>query len=131
VNTSILILVVEDDEIIRETVQIALTDGGYDVVLASTGDEAMAKLDGTGTDLRALVTDVDLPPGHLTGWDVARHAREITPELPVLYMTGASGGEWASKGVPRSVLLAKPFAPAQLVTAVSQLLNATTSMRME
>jgi hypothetical protein len=39
-------------------------------------------------------------------------------------MTGDAADEWASKGVPESILLHKPFAPAQLVTAVSQLLNA-------
>jgi len=38
--------------------------------------------------------------------------------------TGAAGSEWASQGVPNSILLTKPFAPAQLITAVSQLLNA-------
>ena len=42
--------------------------------------------------------------------------------MPVVYMTGTHGEEWASKGVPNSVLLLKPFAPAQLVTAVSTLL---------
>jgi hypothetical protein len=42
-------------------------------------------------------------------------------------MTGDSADEWASKGVPSSILLTKPFAPAQLVTAVSQLLNTGTA----
>jgi two-component system cell cycle response regulator CpdR len=55
---------------------------------------------------------------------LARSAREINPALPVIYMTGTHGEEWASKGVPNSVLLLKPFAPAQIVTALSQLLNA-------
>jgi hypothetical protein len=41
-------------------------------------------------------------------------------------MTGAAAGDWASRGVPNSILLEKPFAPAQLVTAVSQLLNTGT-----
>ncbi len=41
----------------------------------------------------------------------------------VLYITGAHADRWPSHGVPNSVLLTKPFAPAQLVTAVSQLLN--------
>ena len=45
--------------------------------------------------------------------------------MPIVYMTGTHSEEWTSKGVPNSVLLAKPFAPAQLVTAISQLLNAT------
>jgi hypothetical protein len=43
---------------------------------------------------------------------------------PVVYMTGASADQWTSQGVPNSILLQKPFAPAQLMTAVSQLLNA-------
>jgi CheY-like chemotaxis protein len=61
----------------------------------------------------------------LTGWDVARHAREIDAGFPVVYMTGANADDWASKGVPNnSILLSKPFAQAQLLTAVSQLLNA-------
>jgi hypothetical protein len=38
-------------------------------------------------------------------------------------MTGAAGEQWASHGVPNSVLLNKPFAPAQLMTAVAHLLN--------
>ena len=38
-------------------------------------------------------------------------------------MTGSEAQEWASKGVPNSILVTKPFAPAQIVTAVAQLLN--------
>jgi DNA-binding response OmpR family regulator len=80
-------------------------------------------LDAAGADYRALITDVHLTPGKLTGWDVAKRARELTPELPVVYMTGAAGHEWTSMGVPNSILLTKPFAPAQVLTAVSGLLN--------
>lgn len=43
--------------------------------------------------------------------------------MPVIYITGGPRDDWAVEGVPNSVLLAKPFAPAQLVTAVMQLLN--------
>jgi DNA-binding response OmpR family regulator len=71
----------------------------------------------------ALVTDVNLS-GRINGWEVAKVARELDPGFPIVYMTGAAGDEWASRGVPNSILLNKPFAPAQLVTAVSQLLNA-------
>jgi hypothetical protein len=42
-------------------------------------------------------------------------------------MTGASADQWAANGVPNSILLEKPFAPAQLVTAVSQLTGTTTT----
>ena len=80
-------------------------------------------LDATEADYRALVTDVNLAPGKLTGWDVAKRGREINADLPVVYTTGSEAHEWASKGVPNSILVIKPFAPAQIVTAVSQLLN--------
>jgi hypothetical protein len=49
--------------------------------------------------------------------------RKINPAFPVIYMTGAAADEWPSMGVPNSILLQKPFAPPQLVTAVSHLLN--------
>ncbi|MDB5605840.1 MAG: transcriptional regulator [Bradyrhizobium sp.] len=45
--------------------------------------------------------------------------------FPVIYVTGAGADQWMSHGVPDSILLRKPFAPAQPVTAVSQRLNAT------
>jgi DNA-binding response OmpR family regulator len=73
------------------------------------------------------VTDVNLSPGKLTGWDVAKRARELQPTLPVVYITGTDANDWASNGVPNSVLVAKPFAPAQIVTAISQLLNQGTT----
>lgn len=75
------------------------------------------------TSYRVLVTDINLP-GKTDGWEIARLAREIVATLPVVYMTCAAGYEWASKGGPEGILVTKPFAPAQLVTAVSQLLNA-------
>lgn len=118
-----MVLVAEDDQLVQGTVEEALTEGGFEIALAATGEEAITLLKGNHTEYRALVTDINLA-GKLDGWDVARAAREIDPAFPVVYMTGAAADEWASKGVPNSILLSKPFAPAQLVTAVSQLLNA-------
>lgn len=119
---SMVVLVVEDEALIRDLIETALEDGGYSVHLTSGGAEAISVLDTDNEPPRALVTDVNLgkPP---TGWDVARRAREVSPTMPVVYMTGDSGHEWASQGVPNSLVLIKPFAPAQLVTAVSSLLN--------
>lgn len=86
----------------------------------------MSLLDAIKPKYRALVTDVKLS-GKIEGWEIAKYAREIDPALPVVYMTGDSADDWAANGVPSSILLTKPFAPAQLVTAVSQLLNTGTS----
>jgi DNA-binding response OmpR family regulator len=71
---------------------------------------------------RALLTDINLD-GEMDGWKVAQHSREIEPEFPVVYMSAAAAADWTYKGVPNSIMLAKPFAPAQLLTAVSNLLN--------
>jgi hypothetical protein len=43
--------------------------------------------------------------------------------MPVVYVSGASHGEWTSLGVPHSVIIAKPFAPIQIVVAISGLTN--------
>jgi DNA-binding response OmpR family regulator len=118
-----VILVVEDDHLIQSVVEESLTDGGFEIVIASSGQNALELLDASEGKYRALVTDINLGPGKVDGWDVARRAREIDPVFPIVYMSGKDADEWASKGVPNSIMLAKPFAPAQLVTAVSQLLN--------
>ena len=118
------ILVVEDDPLIQSLVEDTLTDGGFEIVMTSSGEDAIDLLDIGNVDYRAVVTDINLGRDKLTGWDVARHAREIDAQFPVVYMTGADADDWASKGVPNSILLSKPFAQAQLLTAVSQLLNA-------
>ena len=120
-----VIMVVEDDQLVQTMVEAALADGGFEPAIAASGEEAVTLLKGGLTKYRALVTDINLR-GRMDGWEVARQAREIDPEFPIVYMTGLSAEEYGSKGVPNSILLNKPFAPAQLVTAVSQLLNAGT-----
>jgi DNA-binding response OmpR family regulator len=118
-----LILVVEDEYPLQGIVEEALIDGGFEADILSSGEEALTLFRGRVKNYRALVTDVSLK-GTMSGWDVARQVRESDPQCPVIYMTGLATDEWASRGVPGSILLQKPFAPAQLVTAVSQLLNA-------
>ena len=117
------ILVVEDDHLIQFVIEEALKEGGFEIVIASSGEHAVELLDSAEGKYRALVTDINLGRAKLEGWEVARHAREADPAFPVVYISGDSAEDWASKGVPNSIMLAKPFAPAQLVTAVAQLLN--------
>ena len=119
-----LILLVEDEALVLMTIETALQEAGYEVLTAADGREALGVLEGRVEELGALVTDVRL--GKPDGWAVARRARELKPTLPVVYVTGDSAHEWAAQGVPGSVLVEKPFAPAQIVTAVSTLLIVTT-----
>lgn len=122
-KSSVLVLIAEDEAEIRNILQITFEEGGFDVVLVATGEQAIEALDAQGEALRAVVTDIKLG-GATSGWDVARHARELKADMPVVYMTGSEGKDWPSLGVPNSILITKPFAPSQVLTAVSQLLNA-------
>ncbi len=122
-----LILVVEDEVLILSMIADTLEEVGFEVEQASTAEEGMAQLDARSGKIGALVTDIRIGNGKLTGWDVAKHARELDPELPIIYVTGDSAGEWAANGVPKSVLVTKPFAPPQLTVAISQLLNEKSS----
>jgi len=117
----LVILVVEDDPWMQRIVEAVLIGGGFEPTVACSGEEAVTLLKANKSSYRALVTDIDLERGKMDGWEVARRAREIDPAFPIIYMTAASADKWAANGVPNSTLLTKPFAPAQLVTAVSQL----------
>ena len=120
-----IILVVEDDQLIQSLVEETLGDGGFETAIAASGEEALSLLQDHKGKYRALVTDINLT-GKMDGWEVAQHAREVEPDFPIVYMSGAAAADWTSKGVPNSIMLAKPFAPAQLLTAVSNLLNSGT-----
>jgi DNA-binding response OmpR family regulator len=115
------VLVVDDDASIQSVVQDALSDGGFASRVASSGEEAASLLSTSKYD--ALVVDISFGRDHVEGWAIARRARAFSPAFPVIYITGGNANEWASQGVPNSILLKKPFAPAQLLMALSQLLN--------
>jgi DNA-binding response OmpR family regulator len=117
------VLIVEDESALQDLLQEALKEAGFAVTVIANGDEAIGHLQDNGQAYAALVTDIQLSQSGTTGWDVARAARELNSALPVVYTTGGAADEWAVNGVPNSVLVTKPFAPAQIVTAVSQLLN--------
>ncbi len=121
-NEPLKILVAEDDFQVREMMEDALSEGAFLAEILSSAEDAVILLNGEIASFRALVTDVNLR-STMSGWDLARIARERDPAFPIVYMTGTAAEDWAKFGVPNSILLTKPFAPAQLVTAVSQVLN--------
>jgi DNA-binding response OmpR family regulator len=58
-----------------------LVDAGFKPEVSASGEKAIASLEATPNKYRALVTDINLE-GKLTGWDVARRARELNQEMP-------------------------------------------------
>jgi DNA-binding response OmpR family regulator len=101
-----------------------LRGAGYDALVAANGAQAIVALDAFAADLRAVVTSIKIGDGP-DGWEVARHARRLKPSIPVVYISGTSPDDWTVNGVPNSILVEKPFAPAQVVIAVSTLLLKT------
>jgi DNA-binding response OmpR family regulator len=120
-----LLLVVEDEYYLLADLEQTLTDAGFAVHIASSGTDALALFSEGSVTYSALVTDVDLR-NSVNGWDVAKRVRKSDPAFPVVYVTSATEQEWVSQGVPNSVFMAKPFARARLVTAVTNLLDIRT-----
>jgi CheY-like chemotaxis protein len=117
------ILLVEDEKLIAMGARFSLEEAGYEVAEVASGSAALVDLE-TGVDrFTALITDIRLGKGP-DGWDVARRARELSPNLPIVYVSGDSAADWTSQGVPNSIMLSKPYADAQLIQAVTQLINA-------
>jgi CheY-like chemotaxis protein len=66
-ETSLPVLVVEDEQLIHALLTETLTEGGFAVATAADGEEAIRMLEAPDASYRALVTDVNLSPGKLTG----------------------------------------------------------------
>ena len=123
-TTAPVLLYVEDETLTQGLVETALREAGFAVLTASDGHEALAQLDAHKATVRGLITDINLGDCP-DGWAVARSARQSISGLPVLYVSGACEHEWTANGVPNSLMIAKPFAPAQIVVGISSLLMAS------
>lgn len=121
-NEAIPVLVVDDDTSIQGIVEEILIENSFQPTIASSGEKAIGFLG--ENKYRAIIIDISLGRDCVKGWSIARRARAFNPILPIIYITGGNSDDWAVEGVPNSILLTKPFAPSQLVTAISQLLNA-------
>jgi signal transduction histidine kinase/CheY-like chemotaxis protein len=111
------VLLVDDEEIVRRATAEMLCDIGYTVVEAGSGAEALRLMrEGTACDI--IVSDY-LMPG-MNGVDLIRHARELSPSLPAMLISGYSTiAEGSGSELPR---LAKPFRQADLGRSVALLL---------
>lgn len=112
------ILLVEDEDAVRVTLQRQLTNLGYRVTEAASGDEGLARLRLDGS-IALLVTDIVMP-GSLQGPDLAEKAKTLRPDMPVLFISGYPlEPAIATCGLPPGeVNLSKPIALADLSQAI-------------
>lgn len=114
------VLVVEDEFLISEWVAQALSEQGFAVQTATNAAEALRRL--TSDPVDVLFTDINLPGG-MDGAALARRARELQPNLPVIYASTRPNILTPEVRVPGAIFVPKPYEPAlvgRLLAAVLQ-----------
>jgi len=118
------ILFVEDSASVRQVMTSTLTREGYEVILASDGQEALNKLDGARIHL--IISDVNMP--NMDGLSFVKKAKQLPAYkfTPIIMLTTETQQEKMNEGKAAGVKawIVKPFQPAQLLAAVSQLIQA-------
>jgi CheY-like chemotaxis protein len=110
-----VILVAEDEVLLRILISEVLQDQGYNVVEAANAAEALRVL-AACPDVRVVVTDVEMPPGP-SGIELAQHVRERWPYIQVLI----TSGRVIPAGLPEGVVfIAKPWTAVSLAECVNK-----------
>jgi CheY-like chemotaxis protein len=117
------ILVVEDEDALREVASRILSSNGYRVLTAANGHEAIELARTSGGQIDLLLTDVVMP--HMLGKEVAEHIESLQPGVRVLYMSGYAQPVLASQGTldPGVSLVEKPFSEPTLLAKVRDVLE--------
>lgn len=112
------ILVVDDEPVVLSLVEDTLEDRNCLVKTASGGEEALRKI--TSEEFDILITDIRMP--HMTGTELVQRAREIAPDISVIFMTGYANLTSAKKAVSQSAVeyITKPFEIAEMRQAVDK-----------
>jgi len=115
-----VILLVDDDDILREILALQLDDSGYEVLTAPDYRDALALIE-SARRLDLLLLDIVMP-GRLDGLALARMASLKRPGLPVIHITGYDLGDAAEEA--RGPVLRKPIDQSALLTEISRSLAA-------
>ncbi|MBI4567884.1 MAG: response regulator [Planctomycetes bacterium] len=116
------ILLVEDDDAVRVMVEEVLGEGGYGVLTARDGQEALTLLRNAAGPVRLLLTDVVMPG--MTGVELLQRASSIRPDLRALLVSGYTDQSLRERGEidPSVAFLHKPFSPDALLRKVREVL---------
>ncbi len=117
------VLVVEDEEALREVTRRILTRNGYHVLTAANGPEALKIAEHSGEEIHLLLTDVIMP--HMLGKELATAVCDLYPATRVLYMSGYAQPVLASQGTLDSgvILVEKPFTGSGLLDRIRAVLD--------
>lgn len=116
------ILLVEDEPLICLALQQCLEDAGFATIGVTNGRDALEILTDEAYRFALLLTDIHLGPG-LDGWELARRARELSPDIPVIYHSAHGEAHAITEGVSGSLLLQKPAAEEEILATIAAVLN--------
>jgi len=119
------LLVVDDDADVRSTTALLLRRMGYHVTEAGNAEEALVALE-FNAGIELLLTDVVMP--HTSGPELARKARLLRADLPIVFFSGYAEPEAIVGAIPLARLLRKPFRPADLVALIETALAESREM---
>jgi CheY-like chemotaxis protein len=117
-GASRVILVVEDEWLVREVMVQVLRNAGWRVIEASSAEDAIALMRTGHPYIDVVFTDIQLA-GRLCGWDVAEQCRATRADFPVIYASGNAADR--SGRVPGSLFFEKPYGTAEVVEACNGL----------
>jgi CheY-like chemotaxis protein len=117
------ILIVEDEEALREVARRIFARNGFHVLTAASGPEAIETVRTYQGDIHLLVTDVVMP--HMLGKEVSERILAIKPDIEVLFMSGYARQVFNYQGMldPNVALVEKPFSEAELMSAAARVLD--------
>ena len=113
--TECLVLVVDDEPVLRMLLAESLSDDGYRVEEASSGDKAW-ELVQRGLRLDVLVTDVRMP-GSIDGLELARRVRSTNNDVAIIVMSGYIGEGLVDPKVAQ--FIPKPFVPSKITSIIN------------
>lgn len=116
------VLLVEDEPMIADMISDALIDEGFNVFAVADGEGALRYLE-SGSKVDVLFTDINLA-GVMDGSELAERARELRPELPIVYASGRCSPSAMQPLVARSMFLPKPYSPIEVCTLISRMASA-------
>jgi two-component system cell cycle sensor histidine kinase/response regulator CckA len=124
-GSSETVLLVEDEDLVRQLTREILTRHGYRVLEAADGVAALEVVQQYGGAIDLMVTDVVMP--RMSGNELVEHVRPLRPGMRVLYVTGYSEEAIARQGqlTEGIELLPKPFTPGVLTAKIRQILDRT------
>ena len=114
------LLLVDDNDDVREITALLLRDTGYRVIEASSGIAALAELDGNPA-IELLIVDFSMPG--MSGVELLERARAKRPEIKAVLITGYVDHTWLNGKVADEIVVKKPFTMAQLAPAVRKALG--------